>query len=372
VLDATTLKVYLKTPNAGFLAILASDYGCIVSKKVVTEHGHLRDIAVGTGPFKLEKWENGIETVFAKNEYYYKAGRPYLDKIIYKIIPDEMSALAALKTKQVDLARVNDPKNVKLLDQAGIEILRTPENGYLYFCLNTNIKPFGDIKVRQAISMAIDRKEILRVVGQNDGVVLGVLSPGHAEFSVPFADLPYVKLDLAKAKQLLSEAGFAGGFSFECISLLPGDYPNAANATLMIQSQLKQIGIDMKVTQLELATFLNRIDKLQDAPAHLSINSGRADPDDQLYAFFHSTGGYNRAHIKDADLDKYLDLGRSTLDRAARIKAYRDFQFRLVELAPMFFLYSQNQLDAYRDYVKGFKQNAMYTYRYMEDVWVEK
>jgi peptide/nickel transport system substrate-binding protein len=370
--DPFTVKITLKTPNAGFFGVLASDYACIVSKKVTEGHGSLRDIAVGTGPFRLERWTPGIETILVKNEHYYKEGLPYLDQIVMKIIPDELSLIAAMRTKQIDLGRLNDPRNIRLAQFPGAEIRQTTNLAYNYLGFNTRIEPLGDLRVRQAITLAIDKPEILGTVGMDYGTLLSVMPAGFVQYAVPLDQLPFTTRNVEKAKQLLEEAGYADGFELELITPLPSDFPDLAGAGIMIQSYLADVGIRVELKQLELATFLNRTDNLKDAAMFMQVNSGRADPDDQLYSVFYSSGPLNRAFLEDEETDRLLDLGRTTLDLEERIQVYKDLQFHVSETVPMVWLYSPQQLDVIQDYVKGFTQTPMYTYRYLEHVWLDK
>lgn len=370
--DQNTVKISLKTPHAGFFAILASDYACIVSKAVVEEHGHLRDIAVGTGPFKLEKWTPGVETVLVRNGNYYKAGLPYLNGITMKIIPDELSMIAAMRTKRVDMGRLTDPRNMRLAKFPGAEIIKTTNLAYNYLGLNTKVAPLGDVRVRRAIALAINREEIMSTVGLNFGTMLAPLPAGFTKFTLPIKGLPYYKQNIKEAKQLLKEAGYPNGFKTELITPLPSDFADLAGAGVMIQSYLTEIGIQVDLKQLELATYLNRTDRLKDAPMFMQINSGRADPDDQLYSVFYSSGPLNRAFLADNEVDRLLNQGRSTLDPNQRIQVYKKLQQRLADLVPMIWLYSPQQIDVVQNYVKDFTQTPMWTYRYLENVWLNK
>ena len=372
VIDQNTVKIFLKTPHAGFFAILGSDYACIVPKAVVQKHGHLRDIAVGTGPFKLAEWTTNVKTEFARNEFYYKSGLPHLDRIVMQIIPDELSAIAALKTKQVDMTRLQNARNYRLVSQPGLKLVETENLAYIYLGLNFKVKPLDDIRVRRAIALAINREGILRTVGMGRGSVLGPLAPGHTQFAVPIDQLAYNKQDVAEAKRLLKEAGYPDGFSTEIISPLPADYANIADSGVAVQAMLAQIGIKAELKQLELATYLNRTDRLKDAPMFMQMNSGRADPDDQLYSVFHSAGPLNRAFLNDAEVDRLLGLGRATLDPKERARVYKTLQLRLADQVPMVWLYCELQTDVMQDYVKGFLQNPMWTYRFLEQVWLDK
>lgn len=372
VLDKHSIKITLKTPHAGFLALLGSDYACIVSEKVVNEHGHLKDIAVGTGPFKLVKWTPGISTELEKNEEYYKPGLPYLDGIRMQIIPDELSMIAALRTKRIDMGLIQDPRNLRLAEMPEVNITKTPSLNYVYFGLNTNIPPLDDIRVRRAIALAINKEEILRIVGWNLGKLLSPLPPGHQKFALPAEDMPYFKQDLEEAKRLMKEAGYENGFSTEIVSPLPSDWPNLAGAAMMIQADLEKLGIHAEIKQLELASYLYRTDRLKDAPMFTQLNSGRADPDDQLYSVFFSTGPLNRAFLADEKVDYLLNEGRATLDPEKRVAIYKELQVRLAEMVPMVWLYCPDLIDISHQYVKGFIQTPMWSYRYLEQTWLDK
>src|SRR2546422_2504032 len=218
--DDVTAVFNLKNPNAALIAYMAHPNTGIVSKKIGEANADLskRETAVGTGPFKLVEWVPDSYMRFEANKDYYVSGQPYLDGIRINVVPDESSLAAALRTKAADMAIVTDPKVARTLrSETGITLDSKPSLSYNLLFLNTKRKPFDNLKVRQAVAYAIDRKAIIDAVALGEGEVTGPIAPALANYALPTSQYPLYTRDVAKAKQLLQDAG-VGPVSFTMLT----------------------------------------------------------------------------------------------------------------------------------------------------------
>src|SRR5262245_40785438 len=210
------VKFVTKEPFAALLAALAGFWGYIVSEAGVSKGGgDLNKTAMGTGPFMLVDWKVEQQMQFKKNPNYFKKGLPYVDEVIIRTIPDEANIVAALRTGQIHHAFIEDNKNWNLLkDEKALTGYRSSRLGYDYLNISANRGPLKDVRVRQAISWAVDRQQVLRVAAAGFGRLTAPATAPMKQWQLPEeAWMQYYKPDPEKAKKLLAEAGHPNGFS---------------------------------------------------------------------------------------------------------------------------------------------------------------
>src|SRR5262249_18265848 len=158
------VKFTTKEPFAGLLAALGGFWGFIISEAGIKKHGDLNKAALGTGPYIREDWKVEQQLVLRKNPSYFKKGLPRVDQVILRVIPDEANIVAALRTGQIHHAFIEDNKNFNLLkDEKTLTGYRSSRLGYDYLNMSANRGPLKDVRVRQAISWAVDRSQVMRV-----------------------------------------------------------------------------------------------------------------------------------------------------------------------------------------------------------------
>jgi peptide/nickel transport system substrate-binding protein len=164
------VKFVTKEPFAGLLAALGGFWGFIISEAGIKKHGDLNKAALGTGPFVLEDWKVEQQMVLKRHREYWKKGQPHLDELVLRIIPDEANIVAALRTGQIQHAFIEDNKNYNLLkDEKSLTGYRSSRLGYDFLNINASRGPLKDVRVRQAISYAVDRAQVLRVAASGFG-----------------------------------------------------------------------------------------------------------------------------------------------------------------------------------------------------------
>ncbi|NQT59926.1 MAG: ABC transporter substrate-binding protein [Bacteroidetes bacterium] len=354
VMDSYTVKLTLSAPLASLLDALTSNNLSIVPKEAVEANGNLQKVAVGTGPFMLEEWIPDNSMTLVKNPDYFEAGAPAVDKVIFRVIPEAASLLAGVRSGDLDIATINDGATIRqamtnsqvaVQSKAGINV-RT-------FGFNTTRKPFDDVRVRQAMALAVDRNEIVAMAEFGMGSPTGPIPVSATDWALPLSELPFSSPNYDKAKALLAEAGYPNGFTFNIVC--SATYEGGLAVAQVIQSELKNIGVTAELEVVEWGVYIDRWVK-RDFDSMIEIRGGSGEPDRFLYRTLHSTGGVNNFMFKDAETDNLLDVGRSQTVPAERKVTYNALQKLLSEKAPLIFLYSPNENHVIGPRVEGFKQ----------------
>lgn len=363
--DKYTFRVHYGKPFAPALA----SWGMTVLPKHLLEGqdlrtSHLNKKPVGTGPYIFKEWKTGDRIVLAANPHYFE-GRPYIDRYIYRIIPDQATTFLELKSGSVDWTGLTPVQYQKQTDseffKKNYRKYHYLANAYTYLGFNLTDPRFQDKRVRQALAHAIDKQEII------DGVLLGLgveatgpYKPGHWAYNPRVKKYEY---DPAKAKALLKEAGWVeeGGvmkkngqpFSFTILT----NQGNEARQKIaeIVQRRLNQIGIDVKIRIVEWSSFINEFIKKRRFEA--IILGWTLTPDPDQFDIWHSskTGPDELNHVeyKNPKVDALLIKGRHTFDPKIRKDVYGSLQEILAEDCPYVFLYVPEALPIIHARFKG-------------------
>jgi len=348
--DQTTVTFKLSRPDVPLLTAMASINAAIVPAAEITA-GSVGTKALGSGPFKLEKWDPNSKEVLTANKDW-AGGKIGVDGIDISVLPDETAILASLRTKQIDFALLNDPLVATLVPKETNLILnRTPVLAYHVLQLNPARKPMDNLAVRQAISCAIDRQDVLDTASVGEGKVTGPLTmPGY---TTDASTLFCYKRDVEKAKKLMADAGFADGFSATVIAA-NGEPATAAAEAQVIQSQLAEIGVKLDIKMMELNVYVDAWLK-GDFDMAVALNGGRADPYSMYNRYWTKAGNLQKvANYIDDTLDSLMQKGREETDLAKRKAIFADFEKHLVEVSPWVWLYTSYSYTAQQKTVQGF------------------
>ena len=371
--DATTVVFNLKTPNAALIAYMAHPNTGIVSKKIGEANADLskKETAIGSGPFKLAEWVPDNFMRFAANTDYYVAGQPYLDGIRINVVPDETAVTAALRTKAADMAIVFDAKVARTLrSETGVTLSAKPSLSYNLLFVNTKRKPFDNLKVRQAIAYAIDRKAIIDAVAFGEGEVTGPIAPALANYALPTSQYPLYTRDVAKAKALLAEAN-VGPVSFTMLTQTT-EPVYAKDIAQLVQAQLAEIGVTMKIETLEFTQWVDRWLKA-DFDMAPGLNGGGPDPDFYVFRYFTDDGNLNFVtSYKNPISSDAIKAGRATTDVAKRKDLYTTAQKELVNGVPFIWLYVGRDYNATLPTTKGFIHLPTGSVIYLRQTWLDK
>jgi len=321
---------------------------------------------VGSGPYLFREWRTGEKVVVEANPDYWE-GRPYINRVVYRIIPDQATIFLELKSKNIDMTGLTPIQYRRQTDfpafQKAFNKYQYLSNGYAYLGFNLRDPRFQDKRVRQAFAYAIDKQEIV------DGVLLGLgrpavgpYKPGTWWFKETVKTYPF---DPDRAKALLAEVGWKdtdgdGILDREGKPLRFTLRTNQGNQVRqqtaeIIQRRLKAIGVDMQIHIVEWAAFINTFIKKKDFEAILLGWGLGLDPDQ--FDVWHSskTGPDELNHIsyKNARVDELLEAGRRTFDEAKRKAIYGEFQDIMAEEQPVVFLYVPDALPVVSARVHG-------------------
>jgi peptide/nickel transport system substrate-binding protein len=362
--DPTTVVVQFSDPYAPFLNYLTTCTMPVLPHEIFEQDGNFRSRMAGTGPYQLDTsaTQKGSQWSFKKNPTYWRQGDRYLDRVRYLVLPDTSSQLAAFRTGQLDLLVVTaDPRAPAAVRQsnpaAAVQqsVNPLPEQ----MLLNSRRAPLGDVRVRQAISLSIDRDEFDKVM---NGDVVGWTPGMWAQDEVRKAS----KFDLNQAKSLLAAAGFAGGVT---VPFLVADSDDKTPVQLL-QSQLKRSGIDLQLEIVDKATRSARTNKND----FTTFFGGKpfGDPDSWLYSFNFSTGPSNRAGVKDPKLDALILAQRREMDATKRKDLIKQASVYIVENAYDIAVHATARWDFWQPYVKNYSAHWVQNDSNAREVWLAK
>ncbi|PKP61785.1 ABC transporter substrate-binding protein [Candidatus Atribacteria bacterium HGW-Atribacteria-1] len=369
-IDQYTIRIELSSPLASFLDGLTSKNCAIVPKEEVEKYGNLQRNVVGTGPFKLEEWVPDNYMKLVKNPSYFEKEFPYLDAVIFRVIPEQTSLLAGIKSGSLDIATINEGSIIlQAKKDPNLVVIQVPGLNLRTFGFNNTREPFNDVRVREAIALAIDRDEIVNAAEFGMAQPSGPLAASVKKWAKPLEELPFSKPNLKKARELLAEAGYPDGFSFNVVA--SSTYEGGLAVAQIIQSQLKKVGLRPELEVVEWGIYIDRWVK-RDFDSMVELRGGSPEPDRFLYRSLHSTGGVNNWLFKDEEVDKLLDEGRKLIKFEDRKPIYDKIQVLLSEKVPVIFLYVPLDTKILSPNVKNFRQMGNGSIQYLSQTWLEK
>jgi peptide/nickel transport system substrate-binding protein len=371
VVDRHTLRITLKEPFAPFLNHLAaSTYVAILPREVEEQFKDFNrpEAMIGSGPFMLKSYQKGSQIAFERNPDYYMKGQPYLDGVVIEITPDASARLSLLRAGKVDMAHMwgfMSAAEAKSVKQSNPEMVSAPvtnlASGIIYF--RTDQPPFNDVRVRRAVSLAIDRKGWSDAVLDGEGCIdAGPVPCALADWKLPAAKMDPAKAkylvghDLAEAKRLLAEAGHPNGFTVP-MAHWPGYVPPWRTYYDLVADNLGKIGITVEFKPEEYGkyistTYLGKFEKMAVGP-----QAPGNEIDDWLYSAYHPEQPHNRSRVADAELSKMLAAQRRELDAKKRLAIVHDIQRYLADKAYYVYLPTWPQHITHAPRVKGFKHH---------------
>jgi peptide/nickel transport system substrate-binding protein len=351
--DPATVVFTLKQPFAPFLVNTAITWAGIVDRDVVqANNGDLNKVDAGSGPFKLEEWTPQTRTVLVKNPDYYVPGQPAIDKLTFLIMPEESARIAALRTGNVQFTELTSAGFDTLKNDRSVAAINAPTLSYTYLGMNVAKPPLDKPQVRQAISYAVDRNEIVQTVFRGYARLTGPIPTAMADWALDPAKFPAYKPDLDKAKQLMAEAGLPNGFKTTIMAMATLDYQ--VEAAQVIQSQLQRINIQSDVQPLEVGVYVDTWKK-KGMELMVGGNGAGTNPDRAICFFFCTDGSANVWNFSDPQVDQLALQASQSSDPAMAKQLYDQAQLRIVDGAPNLFLANQDQFLAYSPKVKNFK-----------------
>jgi peptide/nickel transport system substrate-binding protein len=379
----------LSRPDPSILQALATFNAGIMPEKLLMaapgkdldeKSKNFADHPIGSGPFVLTSWSRNNEMVLSRNPNYWKLGNdgkplPYLDKIRFVIIPDDATRILKLKAGEIDATEfVPFSRVAELKADPKLNMTLFPSSKVIYFNLNDRAtykdgskNPTGDVRVRQALNHATDKQAMIQVLSYGVGVPQQTYMP----MSTPLAygkgePYPY---DMVKAKKLLAEAGYPNGFEITCMALA-GNQDDVAQLSAL-QQMWSQIGVKLKIEQLESATRLAKF-KVGDYQMRTSLWTNDINDPGQITSYFvyYPTVQSNRSGWRDEALEKLFLASQEEMDLVKRAALYKQIQEGYVAQAPIIFLlevpYPIAMLKKVHDFVQIPLGNNVFVNTYME------
>lgn len=367
IVDDHTVEFHLERPWAALPAYLA------FNSEIMPEHKLSGDDPwnnvdfnkknpVGTGPYKVDTYTSGQSVTLVKNMDFYE-GEPNLDNVTYKIVPDSNTQIAQAISNELDIFVMEDKSAIERIESSNnLEVVAADITRYFWIALNQEDERFTDVKVRQAVTHAIDRQAIVDSVLQGYGnVAHGPITPDQQAFYTDeVQQYPY---DVEKAKQLLAEAGWEdsdddgfvdkNGEPFKIVFdiAIQGDLERIAQ---LVQQYLIEVGIDVELNVLEWNAMIQKNIIERDYEMMLNWWSYPTDPD--VYAQYGSENagtGNNIPGVQDPKLDELLQEGQATSDPEERAEVYREAQEYMAETLPYIYLWYPQELQLRNTNLKG-------------------
>src|SRR5262247_2652292 len=375
VVDRYTVQFHLKEPFVWLLDTLASPLCTwIIAPEVVKQYGDLKKVetAIGTGPFMLERYEPNVKTVFRRHPEYFRPDLPYVDGVEWVVLDDESTGLAMYRTGQIDAG----PGLQWEVRQADLEALKHSHpnlhyqdmlaNNVTTIWMRTDKSPFTDVRVRRAISQAVDRQGLIEAVWLR-GEPSPAVPRGLAQWSLSIDQLgagaKYYQYDPKEARRLLAEAGLPKGFKTQMFTTAGfGGGRLVTDAAQLAQRYLKDVGIEVEIKIQEYGAYMATTDKGKFDGMAFAPVSNAWEPDYVLYGLYAPGQLRNKGHVDDPKITAMLKEQRRTKDREARKKIIFDLQGYIAEQQYYVYLYCAGFTGSWYPYVKNYAPNTTYDY----------
>ncbi|WP_373898093.1 ABC transporter substrate-binding protein [Haloimpatiens sp. FM7315] len=347
----------------------------IWEKEPVEKWAEAKDLLskpVGSGAYKLKEYKDGEFVKFSSSEDFF-GEKAKTKNFILKVINGD-TLQAELKNHSVDIANIKDIKkaDIESVKKDGYSVASYEDFMFQYMGFNLRNPKFQDKKVRQAFVYAIDRQAMVDklIEGRGTGINTALLPTGWA---YPKEGLNEYKYDVEKAKTLMKDAGWtlkdgtlvnAKEEKFEVTLKVPTGLKAREQSALIIQEALKKIGVTVKIETMEFPTLMTQVVKNHEFDLYLMGNTLSADPDPKAFWYSKAASdkkgeiGYNIVGYRNEEVDKIIDEGLSTIDRAKRTETYAKFGKIINEDVPEVFLYVQNNDIAYNKNLKNFNPST--------------
>ena len=354
--DKYTVEMTLSAPSAALLTLLGGRYAFIIPKDG-DKQVDLKLTSIGSGPFIVKEFVQNQRLVLQKNPKSWHAPNVRVDELTIRIIPDEANIVAGLRSKEVDLAVFEDNKNYFLTkDDPNLVTGRAKATRWDILDFPLDAPPFNNVKLRQAISAALDREAIMAAAISGLGTPVGGYPAALWGAMAPEQN-PFFKRDVAKAKQLLQEGAVTTPIKLTLRSIVGYSALNAA--AQVIVENLKEIGISAEIQQVDLGIWIDEFSNRKLNTFTMNSWGGFIDPDILYYNHFHKPpGGRDFRRWNNDEISALLDKGRTIVDRAEREKVYLQVQKMVAEQCPWIPLYSADIVSAQTKTVQNFKVHA--------------
>ncbi|GFN36264.1 ABC transporter substrate-binding protein [Tepidimicrobium xylanilyticum] len=354
IIDDATFSFKLKNPNTGFLYNLMHPGASVLCQKAVEEAGDNYAMnPVGTGPFKFVDWKKGDRIELERFEDYW-GEKPAFKKMVIRAIPEATNRTIELESGGVDVAYEISANDIERIEEnEDLQLTRLVDNQTQYLGFNNKKEPFNDVRVRQAIRYALDIPSIVETAWKGVGsVAIGPMSPNINYYN---SNIKQYEYNVEKAKELLAEAGYGNGFKTK---LWTNEKQERIDMATIIQSQLKEVGIEVEVEILEWGSYLEKLANGEQEMFIIGWTGQSSDPDLALYGPLSKEtlgAGANFSFFENDRVNELLLQGRRMKDSPEREAIYYEIQEIHAEETPWIPLCHGEAVIGSQKYVKNLK-----------------
>ncbi|MCD7061363.1 ABC transporter substrate-binding protein [Pelagibacterium xiamenense] len=350
VVDPQTVRFTLDAPFAPILSSLSSI--AIVPAEMEEDVDSLQQTPVGTGPFHFEDWQPNGYIALSSFEDYHEDGQPLLEGVRFNFVPESATRQVGVVSGDYGLLPGIDPATaLQLQGQPGVTVQETRDLSYTLVGMNVTREPFDDPAVREAFNLALDRQEIIDGALFGAGVPAGPLSPALTSWALDPSEYSCYGADPEAARAMLEEAGVALPVQLT-MNVLPRQ--DARDIAQIVQQQAAEAGFEIELINQEIGQFVQDW-RNSNFDLFVSANGGSPDPDEYFYRTFYGGGSTNVFGYADAEIDAWLDEGRSETDQGARKAIYDQVQRKLACEGPIAHVAYGSLFTAVNDAVEGFE-----------------
>ena len=326
---------------------------------------------IGTGPYKLAEWVPNDHVTLVRNGSYWERGVPYIDTMNVKFISQEDTRIAALRAGALDFSILSADGARRLAGNPNLKFVKGVHGVFTVIKMHQRFAPFRDRRVRQAMDLATDRKEIIEKALGGSGVPTGPIVYGWEDYGIAPEQLPF-KVDVDQARRLMAEAGYGSGFEVTGITLPEGHpaafFPSLATAA----EQWKKIGITVRIQQFELGAWLQRNNTL-DYDLLIGNRGFRGDPIDVLQPHYHKKGNDNSIGYANSSVERWIERASVEPDRIKRRDLYLQIQRKVLADVPWLLLWAPVENYGMQRYVMGYDHVPFDSFKdLMWTTWLDK
>jgi len=378
-----TVTFHLKRPQPAFIALLASGYSPVYPCHVSPEE--MRRHPIGTGPFKFVSYKPNESIQLARNEQYWKVGRPYLEGIEWKIIPNRATAILAFRAGQFDLTfpfGISVPlmKDVQR-DEPDVSCSLQPANQSTNLIVNREAPPFNNPEIRRAMALAIDRKSFVDILGEGEGDIGGTMQPPpEGVWGMPAKMLqmlpgygPDIKKNRSEARKIMERAGY-GPDKRLSVKVSVRNTPPFRDPAAILIDQLREVYIDGQLETVDTANWFPKVYR-KDYKVGLNLTgSGVDEPDVQFYENYACGSDRNYTGYCNQEAEALFDRQSMQRDQEKRRMLVWEIDKKLQEDGARPILFHNRFATCWRPEVKGLTimVNSLFNGWRMEDVWLDK
>lgn len=376
VVDRYTVRVTTSKIDPTIPGYFAWGRATGIMPKGANETSNLTVEAIGTGPFRLVEFVPNDRVAMARNPDFWRPGLPYLDELTLRILPDEQTRLAALRSGEIDGGTFSADTALAVANDRSLTVLSGLISAprVLQFAIKADPKPWSDVRVRQAISTAIDRQEIADKVFGGEAELTGPVPPGYGDWFVPPEELAatFYRHDLEAARGLLAEAGFGDGFPLAILANpVPREFVQTAE---IIQAQLAEVGIEVSILPTETGTLNTLVAEEGNFEGYVTQRGMRPDISGYVNNFWSGDSLYQKWFAggwRSDEFDRLFAQGLTITDQAQRKPLYRRMQEIVLTEAPNVYLVQPKKFHIVRNRVQNMYVSFTDFLPGLREAWVE-